>query len=169
MHVVVCDFLPFVKRLLTNLYPEAQVEQLALSTPYALRHRTTPTALPAVGLGSHKVGVDLNMQLDVKEIGEVLRGVAPEVFEEMESAEKEREGGLAGLMQAGEGLAGVVVEAGEGVAVDTGVSVEGEVTDPEAGLVTVAEHVTVQVEEKGREKVVERTEQIPLHLTTKQD
>ena len=31
------------------------------------------------------------MQLDVKEIGEVLRGVAPEVFSELEASEWERD------------------------------------------------------------------------------
>ena len=38
VRVLVRDFLPFVKNVFTSLFCESAVEQMALSTPYALRH-----------------------------------------------------------------------------------------------------------------------------------
>ena len=82
VRVMISDFLPFVKRTFDNLYPEDKVSQLALSTPYALRHRH---AVPlASGRGIYKAGVDLRMELNVRGIGEGLRSVAPDVFEDLE-------------------------------------------------------------------------------------
>ena len=79
--VVLQDFLPFVKRCFESLYSESLVEPLALSTPYTLRHRKKhkPGVLP-----SSRPGVDVEMELDVKAIGETLRGVAPEAFDDLE-------------------------------------------------------------------------------------
>ena len=57
------------------------MEPVALSTPYALRHCQKQKA--GVLPGS-RPGVDIKMELDVKAIGEMLRGVAPEVFDELE-------------------------------------------------------------------------------------
>ena len=79
--VVLLDFLPFVKRCFESLFSESTVEPVALSTPYALRHCQKQKA--GVLPGS-KPRVDIKMELDVKAIGEVLRGVAPEVFDEFE-------------------------------------------------------------------------------------
>ena len=80
-HVVLLDFLPFVKRCFESLFSESTVEPVALSTPYALRHCRKQKA--GVLPGS-RPGVDIRMELDVKVIGEMLRGVAPEVFDELE-------------------------------------------------------------------------------------
>ena len=79
--VVLLDFLPFVKRCFESLFSESTVEPVALSTPYALRHCRKQKAGVLPGSRS---GVDIRMELDVKAIGETLRGVAPEVFDELE-------------------------------------------------------------------------------------
>ena len=79
--VVLLDFLPFVKRCFESLFSESTVEPVALSTPYGLRHCQKQKA--GVLPGS-RPGVDIKMELDVKAIGEMLRGVAPEVFDELE-------------------------------------------------------------------------------------
>ena len=147
VRVAIRDFLPFVKQMFTGLFSAEQVEQLALSTPYSLRHRATPSS----ALGTYKVGVDLNMQLDIKEIGEVLRGVAPEVFAELEASEQER-GVVLGVVSRVEGTTGLG-KAGE---------VEGEVVDGVSG----------GAEQEGtaaKEEVIPRTEQFPSHLAVKQD
>lgn len=84
VRVVVRDFLPFVKRMFGNLYSEGKVEELALCTPYCLRHRTVGT-----GTGRAKAGgVDLSMELDIKEMSEVLRAVASDVIEELEASQR---------------------------------------------------------------------------------
>jgi len=79
--VLLQDFLPFVKRCFESLYSESSVEPLALSTPYTLRHckKHKPGVLP-----SSRPGVEIEMELDVKAIGETLRGVAPEAFDDLE-------------------------------------------------------------------------------------
>ena len=57
------------------------MEPVALSTLYALRHcQKQKTGL----LPGSRPGVDIKMELDEKAIGEMLRGVAPEVFDELE-------------------------------------------------------------------------------------
>ena len=102
VRVLVRDLLPFVKRVFTSLFSTTAVEQLALSTPYALRHGsdnqappttttttkdTTPTsswdAAQLMSRGRPKL--DLGMELDVDRISEPLKRVAPSVFEEMEA------------------------------------------------------------------------------------
>ena len=64
-----------------SVFSESTVEPVALSTPYALRHCQKQKA--GVLPGS-RPGVDIRMELDVKVIGEMLRGVTPEVFDELE-------------------------------------------------------------------------------------
>ena len=79
--VVLLDFLPFIKRCFESLFSESTVEPVALSTPYALRH----CRKQKVGvLTGSRAGIDLKLELDIKAIGEMLRGVAPEVFDELE-------------------------------------------------------------------------------------
>lgn len=80
--VMICDFLPFIKRTISTLYSEVLVEQLALSTPYPLR---CPAHTPTIGARS-KATLDLNMELKLEEISQPLRGVAPDVFKEVELA-----------------------------------------------------------------------------------
>ena len=79
--VVLLDFLPFIKRCFESLFSESTVEPVALSTPYALRHCGKQKT--GVLTGS-RPGIDIKLELDVKAIGEMLRGVAPEVFDELE-------------------------------------------------------------------------------------
>lgn len=91
VRVMIRDFLPFVKRAFTNLYSEAQVEQLALSTPCALWHQGSaapPRTLGVATPSASKVAVNLNMCLEVGEIGGPLREVVPDVFEELEVAQR---------------------------------------------------------------------------------
>lgn len=90
VRVVIRDFLPFIKRVFANLYSDAKVEQLALSTPCALWHQgsAAPPSLSVATPSASKVAVDLNMRLDMGEIGEPLRNVAPDVFEELEMAQR---------------------------------------------------------------------------------
>lgn len=95
VRVVVRDFLPFVKQIFGNLYSESSVLELATSTPYALRHdgsgRGTmddDDSLVRSGGGVRASSLTLGMRLDVKELSEVLRGVAPEVMRELEEAER---------------------------------------------------------------------------------
>lgn len=156
VRVVVRDFLPFVKQVFSSLYSESQVESLALCTPYCLRHRTGPPPSSA-GLASYKVGVDLNMQLDVKEMGEVLRGVAPEVFEELEHAEQSQ--GLGGVGVAAGDLGGAGGAEGGGTTESSGGN-EGGVGP---------EKIVAETSPETSEGVTERTEQIPTHLALKQD
>ena len=79
--VVLLDFLPFIKRCFESLFSESTVEPVALSTPYALRH----CRKQKVGvLTGSRPGIDIKLELDIKAIGETLRGVAPEVFDELE-------------------------------------------------------------------------------------
>lgn len=85
VRVVVRDFLPFVKRMFGNLYSEGKVEELALCTPYCLRHRTVGTGTGRAGKAG---GVDLSMELDIKEMSEVLRAVASDVIEELEASQR---------------------------------------------------------------------------------
>ena len=84
VRVVIQDFLPFTKRIFENLYSRENVEQLALSTPYAINHRLAPTSTMVLGHTSYMV--DLKMELNIREIGEPLRSLAPDVFEEMEAS-----------------------------------------------------------------------------------
>lgn len=85
--VTVEDFLPFIKKCFDAVFSESAIEQLALSTPYALRHcknhKQEETGSVSV-LQGLKPSVDLRMELNVKSIAEVLRTVVPEVFDEME-------------------------------------------------------------------------------------
>ena len=83
--VVVQDFLPFVKKCFDALFTESSVEQLALSTPYALRHCKKNKEGEAV-FHSARHTLELNMQLDIKSIGGMLKPFAPEVFEDMEKS-----------------------------------------------------------------------------------
>ena len=79
--VVLLDFLPFIKRCFESLFSESTVEPVALSTPYALRH----CRKQKVGvLTGSRAGIDIKLELDIKAIGEMLKGVAPEVFDELE-------------------------------------------------------------------------------------
>ena len=144
VRVVLRDFLPFVKQMFAGLFSAEQVEQLALSTPYSLRHRATPSS----ALGTYKVGVELNMQLDVKEIGEVIRGVAPEVFSELEASEQKR-GVVMGVVSGAEGT--------------TGLGEIGKAEEEVAGGVGGVE------QEEAKEGVISRTGQLPTHLAVKQD
>lgn len=84
--VVVQDFLPYVKNCFRALFTTSEVEQLALTTPYALKHGKWrgEGGGEKVHFGRGARQLDLNMQLDVRAIGEALRPFAPEVFEEME-------------------------------------------------------------------------------------
>ena len=84
--VMVLDFLPFVKKCFETLFSAAAVEQLALTTPYALKHaeRRGEDEGERVPVGRTTKHLDLNMELDVAAIGEALRPFAPEVFEEIE-------------------------------------------------------------------------------------
>lgn len=86
--VVIQDFLPFVKQVFGNLYRHQPVEQIALSTTYSLRYRTAKSSSSSQastsGLSSAKLAVDLRMDLDVAEIGEMLRPGAASVFDELE-------------------------------------------------------------------------------------
>ena len=87
VRVVARDFLPFIKQTFDSLYSEERVEQLALSTPYALRHATPPSQVGAWarGIGA-KPTLELRMKLDIEEISKPLRSVALEVIKEVESA-----------------------------------------------------------------------------------
>ena len=90
--VIVEDFLPFIKKCFDTVFSESMVEQLALSTPYALRHyknhkqetgtSTSPSSVSV--LHGVKPSVDLRMELNVRSIGEVLKTVVPQVFDEIE-------------------------------------------------------------------------------------
>lgn len=73
-----------------TLYSEERVEQLALTTPYALHHATPSTHAGTRGIGA-KPALELRMKLDVAEMCEPLRGVAPEVIREVEEARKKPE------------------------------------------------------------------------------
>ena len=164
VRVVVRDFLPFVKQTFDSLYSKEGVEQLALSTPYALQHATPPIQAGARGIGA-KPTVELRMKLEVEELYEPLRSVAPDVIREVESAKRlnlltqqEEEISLATDMQSvvlvegGGGGEGLLVEDAGG---DTGVEEgeEGEVEGVEGGT------------DEGREDKIS-----PAHLTvTKQD
>lgn len=84
VRVTVQDFLPFVKQIFDNLFKAQLVELVALSTPYVLRHNMTRPLSSGTSMSSTKLGVGLRMDLDVVGIGDVLRSVAGNVFEEME-------------------------------------------------------------------------------------
>ena len=101
VRVMARDFLPFVKRIFTSLFSETAVEQLSLSTPYALRHgkKTTPTSGTTTGsVGSIQLatirtgrpGVELGMDLNMEAIAEPLRKIAPGVFEEMDRLKQQQ-------------------------------------------------------------------------------
>lgn len=82
--VVIQDFLPFVKKSFDSLFSASSVEHLALTTPYALRHRKTKKKDGSTVVTSLRPSVELNMELNITVIGEALRGVAPDVFEVLE-------------------------------------------------------------------------------------
>ena len=92
--VTVEDFLPFIKKCFDTVFSESAIEQLALSTPYALRHSKNHKQETDTGVGSStgsvsvlhgsKPSVDLRMELNVESIAEVLRTVVPEVFDKIE-------------------------------------------------------------------------------------
>ena len=87
VRVMFHDFLPFVKRTVSTLYSEVLVEQVALSTPYPLRKCHAHTTVSTSTIGTRgKTSLDLNMELNLEEISQPLRGVAPEVFKEIELA-----------------------------------------------------------------------------------
>ncbi len=94
--VVILDFLPFVRKCFDSLFSVSSVEQLALSTPYALRHRKTRCQDGSTIAPSLRPSVQLDMELDVKVIGEVLRGIAPGIFEEQEAQAVDGGGGEGG-------------------------------------------------------------------------
>ena len=83
--VTVEDFLPFIKKCFDAVFSESAIEQLALSTPYALRHSKNHKQETDTGVGSStgsvsvlhgsKPSVDLRMELNVESIAEVLRTV----------------------------------------------------------------------------------------------
>ena len=164
VRVVVRDFLPFVKQMFDSLYSEERVEQLALSTPYALQHATPPLQVGARGIGA-KPTVELRMKLEVEELYEPLRSVAPDVITEVESARRPNllnqqeevvplatdiEPAAALLEEGGEGE-GVLVEDAGGDTEDTGVEEEGSrgvekggaVEDKQEERSTLPEHLTV--------------------------
>lgn len=91
VRVLLVDFLPFVKTLFDGLYSQEKVMQLAhTSSPYALRHQTS-CDMAAGNLSSSSalrgLGVEgVRMGVDVQDIGEPLRHVAPEMFQELEAA-----------------------------------------------------------------------------------
>ena len=87
VRVMFHDFLPFVKRTFSTLFSEVMVEQVALSTPYPLRKCHAHTTVSASTIGTRgKTSLDLNMKLNLEEISQPLRGVAPDVFKEIELA-----------------------------------------------------------------------------------
>ena len=101
VRVLAQDFLPFVKRIFTSLFSETAVEQLSLSTPYALRHRkkTTPTSgtttrsdggVRLVTVRTGRPGVELGMDLNMEAIAEPLRKIAPGIFEEMDRLKQQQ-------------------------------------------------------------------------------
>ena len=101
VRVVVRDFLPFVKRIFTSLFSETAVEQLALSTPYTLRHgkKAPPTSAPGSDSGGVQLvttiltgrpGVELGMDLNMDSIAEPLRKIASDVFEELENLKQQQ-------------------------------------------------------------------------------
>ena len=100
VRVLVRDFLPFVKRIFTSLFSETAVEQLALSTPYALRHgkKAPPTSgtgsdgggVQLVTIRTGRPGVELGMDLNMENLAEPLRKIAPGVFEEMDRLKQQQ-------------------------------------------------------------------------------
>jgi hypothetical protein len=104
VRVLARDFLPFVKRIFTSLFSESAVEQLSLSTPYALRHgrKTTPTSgtitgssdgnggVQLVTIRTGRPGVELGMDLNMEAVAEPLRVIAPSVFEEMDRLKQQQ-------------------------------------------------------------------------------
>lgn len=106
------------------------------------------------------------MQLDVKEIGEPLRGVAPDVFEELELAERVQDHSVGIVtvedVAGGSGLSGcVVVEDFAEVCLDgekdTGVVPE---VGSDSPLQKLVEH-----EDKAESSLADRTKHLPPHLT----
>ena len=91
VRVLVRDFLPFLKRIFTGLFSETAVEQLALSTPYALRHsrKGPPTTDSVQFIRTSRPGVELQIELNMDSIAEPLRQVASGVFEEMENLKQQ--------------------------------------------------------------------------------
>lgn len=103
VRVLVRDFLPFIKRVFTGLFSATAVEQLALSTPYALRHgkKAPPTSSTGSDSGSSgsvnfvtirsgRPGVELGMELNMDSIAEPLRKIASDVFEEMDNLKQQQ-------------------------------------------------------------------------------
>ncbi len=144
--VLARDFLPFVKQIFDSLYSEERVEQLALSSPYALQHATPPGQPGTRGIGA-KPTLELQMKLDIAEIYEPLRSVAPEVIKEVEAARKKPE---------------LLTQREEEVAIATALGVM-----EEEGV----EGVTVAGEEEGareEDQVGQDSSTMPAHQTIKE-
>ena len=79
--VVVSDFLPFIEKCLTAIFPEDMVQQLASRTLLTLGKQQQET--PA-GLASVRKKVIVHVGISARDLAEPLRAVVPEVFEEIE-------------------------------------------------------------------------------------
>lgn len=93
VRVLLVDFLPFVKMAYDSLYSQEKVVELALAgSPYALRHKSATAAGHVSSSSSSSSGIrgdvvqGMRMELNVMEIAEPMRHVAPEVFQELEDA-----------------------------------------------------------------------------------
>ena len=171
VRVLVRDLLPFIKRIFTSLFSETVVEQLALSTPYALRHNkkspSTSSLSSTTSASSSSVAfeggalvrtgrpvVNLGMELNMDAIAEPLRQVAATVFQEMETMKQQDFALAVNELHQSSGGGGESGEGGDGGEVERSamktVQKDNEIDD--GGIVMKSDQV-------GREKEKEKEEE----------